>query len=671
MSKRRKGPARRLEVWMYGLELAFATTWLRCARPTVWARLGKSGPAGLEPYLSPLTAIGIYARVRNRVIANRELSDPIPAQLASGASPFLRTRLRRPEIDVRRLPFKLRGLAKLAATLKWGGRLAQAAVLYRLLLKTNEAKTVGLTGLGDIYLTEAGWASEMELYRETRTWLDPDLELAPRPFNGPVPKDGAVAFRKALRCFHSAVRSNATTPDLANLARALLEAGAPIPAWLDERLRVPGNGDDGAFMDFRAAALRDWSKAPAGEISAALAAAQRAFRNIGQQDAQSLPSDHAKDWPTARKRFLDNRLVVAEIVSLETACGRLGVAFHEIHPSAVLEYAYRYVFNGVSRTRTISHQLAAVGAARLPNVTDLGFGYFLADDRFLIQDSKHVPRRQSRIFCPWLWAFNGNTALIELSRDSAQIRADSGPVIPLVGHENYYHWLIETAGNCAIWENHEPASSARILTTGSLQRHQRDILGVILPGRSVSAALPEYPQQYRIDSALVSTRLTRDQFSHPAATAFLRRKFGVLDEMPRRPTKLYLTRGTSSRASMVNEPEAREMLTRYGFREIDTARLTVAEQRDLFANCEMIAAPGGAALSNILFCPPSAKVLVFGPETGTFETFSSLAATVGCKSWLCIGRTIETIPHALYVWTQHRFKIDIADLKLCLEEMHA
>ena len=67
----------------------------------------------------------------------------------------------------------------------------------------------------------------------------------------------------------------------------------------------------------------------------------------------------------------------------------------------------------------------------------------------------------------------------------------------------------------------------------------------------------------------------------------------------------------------------------------------------------------------------TAKVLVFGSETGSFETFTSLAATVGCKSWLCVGQTIEMIPHALFVWTQHRFKIDLGDLKICLDEMHA
>ena len=85
----------------------------------------------------------------------------------------------------------------------------------------------------------------------------------------------------------------------------------------------------------------------------------------------------------------------------------------------------------------------------------------------------------------------------------------------------------------------------------------------------------------------------------------------------------------------------------------------------------MIAAPGGAALSNVVFCPPTAKVLIFGPETGTFETFMSLAATVGCRSWLCVGRTIGMKPHALFLWTQHQFEVDLGDLKICLDEMHA
>lgn len=662
----------RIDIWMYAAELAAATAWLRCARPGAWARLRERHPAALAPYLSSAQAIGLYAGVRNRVIANRQLSDPIRTQVSPGSDPFLKTRAVRPELVIARLPFTLRGLAKLAATLKWDGFLAEAAILYRLLIQARESRAIGLTGLGDIYLTQAGWAEELRYYRDTGTWLDPEAALSSRRYKDLIPRDSVTAYLKATRCFHMSARYMKTSaPGSANLARALMEAGIGLPTFHGGRQSQDAEADSGPLAAFRGSLVRNWSKSTAAANETGLDAVGSRFRSIALLETPRPRRTDQGERQTARSRFLNNRFVAAEIISLEQVCGRLGAEFRQTHPSESFEYRYRCVFDGRGRDRLVSYNLASAGIARLPHATDLGYGFLLVDDRYLIRDSKHVPWQQVRIFCPWLWALEGGMAIIELSHDRLEIGPRSLPSIPIVGPDNYYHWLIETAGNCAAWEGIEETLAADTITYGRLEKFQRDILDTVLPERKYDAVLPAYPRQYRLQNVLASSHLARDQSAHPKVTAFLRRKFEVRDEPSGRPTKLYLTRGSSTRASMMNEPEVRALLDHYGFKQVDTATLSVAEQRALFANCEMIAAPGGAALSNILFCPVTAKVLVFGSETGSFETFSSLAATVGCKSWLCVGQTIEMIPHALFVWTQHRFKVDLTDLKICLDEMHA
>jgi hypothetical protein len=536
----------------------------------------------------------------------------------------------------------------------------------------DQAKVLGLVGLADIYLTQAGWASELAFYRGTKRWLDPDTELSPGPFRGLVPLGSTTAYRKARRCLLRAARiAKAPAADLTNLARGLTEAGLEPPPL---QMGVHDADSDSVatrFAAFRASVVSTGLKASPAGVGSDLVTVQSRFRDLADHEVPEIWNKRKKQWRSLRRRFLHDRFIKAEVASLEDVCRKMGVPFRQTCASETFEYRYRCVFNGHGRDRHIVVDLPSAGLARLPNVTDLGFGYFLVDDRFLVQDSKHVPRQQARIFCPWLWAIDDRDAVIEIAHDRAVIASHARPGIPVVGHPNYYHWLIETAGNCAAWEGDHALSTARILTYIGLKPFQRDIMNTVLGGREWESALPGDSAQYRIEDAFISTPLARDQFAHPKVTAFLRDKFRVSEEAPRRPTKLFLTRGSSSRGSMVNEHHARELLERYGFTMVDTATLTVAEQRELFARCEMIAAPGGAALANLVFCPATAKVLIFGPETGTFETFMSLAATVGGRSWLCVGRTIDMKPHALYLWTQHRFAVDLGDLKICLDEMHA
>jgi hypothetical protein len=617
-----------------------------------------------------VAAVRLYSDIFFRVKYGRQLADPISAHYTPGSDDFLKSGTARHELRLANLTFIARGLVKLGATLKWNGYLEESALVCRYLLKDRQTRLHGLLGLGDVYLTQANWSHELRFYRETGTWFDQEIF---HQAGSLVPRSSVMSYRKAARCFLLTCRKlGAVGPEMTSLDRAVTEGGLDRSGPFERvACRTANEEPANRVASFRSSVLsvlRILSQHPSERE---LAPALTKFRQIaGRRKPRFRKVDQAL-WKLGKRRFDSNHLIVAEVATLEQICSRLGTEFQETHLSENLHYSYRCVFKGVAVERKVSRTLSSGGVARLPNVTDLGFGFYLVDDRYIAKDSKHLPWEQARIFCPWLWAFEEHSAVIELEQDRVTIAPGPLPHFPIVGHDNYYHWLVETAGTCATLDAAREPDAACCVSQSDLKSFQREILQTVISGRRVEAILPTYPRQSRISDALVAKHLARDQFAHPKATAFLRRKFNVDDEIRGQPIKLYLTRATSARASLANEQAVWSLLESYGFKQVDTGTLTVTEQKELFASCEMVAAPGGAALSNLVFCSSTAKMLILGPEMGAFETFTSLAATVGCKSWFCIGRTVEVIPHAMFIWTQHRFEIDPADLRTCLEEMHS
>jgi len=116
---------------------------------------------------------------------------------------------------------------------------------------------------------------------------------------------------------------------------------------------------------------------------------------------------------------------------------------------------------------------------------------------------------------------------------------------------------------------------------------------------------------------------------NPFAVQFLRRSF-----LPRAdtaydpPPRFYLQRVGKFRA-ITNEREVLEFFQRRGWEIVDTEQLTLARQVRLFARAEMICAPHGAGLTNLLWCQPGCKVLELCASTFLNGVFEGLAQAVG------------------------------------------
>jgi capsular polysaccharide biosynthesis protein len=80
--------------------------------------------------------------------------------------------------------------------------------------------------------------------------------------------------------------------------------------------------------------------------------------------------------------------------------------------------------------------------------------------------------------------------------------------------------------------------------------------------------------------------------------------------------RLYVTRGTQRNSRIVtNGSEVLALLAGRGFVEIDPGTMSVVEQVKAFAEADVIVAPHGAALTNLVFASPGSLVVeLFAPD---------------------------------------------------------
>ena len=76
--------------------------------------------------------------------------------------------------------------------------------------------------------------------------------------------------------------------------------------------------------------------------------------------------------------------------------------------------------------------------------------------------------------------------------------------------------------------------------------------------------------------------------------------------------RLYIPRLTTRKIS--NEDEITPLLNHYGFERIVLDNMSVTDQASLFQAAEIVVAPHGAGLTNIMFCSPKTKIVeIFHP----------------------------------------------------------
>ena len=296
------------------------------------------------------------------------------------------------------------------------------------------------------------------------------------------------------------------------------------------------------------------------------------------------------------------------------------------------------------------------------------YGMVVLEDQILIKDSAHVKLCHMGVFSSCLKEITDERALLCTAMPTC---FEEENCIYLGVNNNFYHWLIEELPRLHIIERSKLFSESPILVDHTISEWQCKLLAMMGIERERLRKL-DFLRPVRFKNLVVPSHLSRDMVAHPDAVSFMRSKLlgRSLDLKPKHGKRLYVGRRdhVETKRGMLNEKSVREKFRRSNFQIVDTGKLSIEEQIELFADAEVIAGPGGAALTNILFAPKQARVLSLGSSDILCETFTSIAAAIGQESWSVRGRSYpKAYPH--WIWTNFDFEIDERDIDFCFERI--
>lgn len=129
--------------------------------------------------------------------------------------------------------------------------------------------------------------------------------------------------------------------------------------------------------------------------------------------------------------------------------------------------------------------------------------------------------------------------------------------------------------------------------------------------------------------------------------------------------RIYISRRDASKGRAVaNEDRLIEVLAARGFESVCLSGMTFSQQRDLFAQAEVVVAGHGASLANLVFCQPGAICIeLFGPNYIS-DLYATLSHVAGLRYYYLVGKGER---YSGDVKSNDHYEVDIKELKDLLD----
>lgn len=199
------------------------------------------------------------------------------------------------------------------------------------------------------------------------------------------------------------------------------------------------------------------------------------------------------------------------------------------------------------------------------------------------------------------------------------VQSVTGTVAVLSGLLNdvYFHWLFDVLPRfhllrLANWD-WQAIDGFVIHDRYGFQRESLAILGI--DANKIIKGSSQDDLHLQADNLLAPSFPGTVAWMPKWACDFLRDMFLDSECVQVKPNKrLYIRRNLSRSRRLINEEEVIHCLEGWGFEALHLERLSVREQASLFAQAEIVVAPHGSGLSNLVFCSPGTKVIeIFSP----------------------------------------------------------
>jgi capsular polysaccharide biosynthesis protein len=209
------------------------------------------------------------------------------------------------------------------------------------------------------------------------------------------------------------------------------------------------------------------------------------------------------------------------------------------------------------------------------------------------------------------------------------------------GSINYYHFLLDVLPRWGVFQETMPGRAADAIYVPTGTTWQRDLLALVGLGDHAHVET----QKHRAVSAdhLVVPCLPNPKEVAPHATIDWLRSRLAGQDVADKPKRIYVTRGgTPNTRRVVHEEALMPLLEQRGFVRIEPGGMSVREQIDHYAAAEVVVAPHGAALTNLVFARPGVRVLELFPAEYVNACFWSITQSIpGARYSYLIGGDVD------------------------------
>jgi capsular polysaccharide biosynthesis protein len=238
------------------------------------------------------------------------------------------------------------------------------------------------------------------------------------------------------------------------------------------------------------------------------------------------------------------------------------------------------------------------------------------------------------------------------------------------GSANYYHFLLDVLPRWGILEESMPGVVPDHVYVPCTSGYQRELLALAGLDRHDLIATGKH-RAVSADHLLVPSISNSQEEAAPWMVEWVRARFPP-DRTDDKPHRLYVTRGSRRNTRrLVDEDRLWPRLEARGFVRIDPGTMSVRDQIDHFAAADVVVGLHGAALTNVVFLKPNARVLeLFAPSYVNAAYWAICQSIPGVRYQYLLGdgpgdRSARRTMNAL----QKDITLDASSLEAALERL--
>ena len=314
-----------------------------------------------------------------------------------------------------------------------------------------------------------------------------------------------------------------------------------------------------------------------------------------------------------------------------------------------------------TRSKTGEPYVATLTDVRI----DTGYWGIVKDQEIYFRETANLNPRNSPLTKGRV-SHNQKAVVVDLPPTAQEIET---PCIFLGGDENYAHWLTRYLMRLALVENECTFAELPLLTVEDLKPFQLDSLALLGINDDRLIKIPRH-SMIRVTEIVVPTCLRLDGRSIEVGTRWLRQKFlseeSVSPPAPR--SRLFISRRDAPSRYMTNEEEISRALSKLGFQTLKLSEYSFRDQIRMFSNAEIVVAPHGAGLANMIFAPKDCVLFeIVSEPIANMNEFRVIAQVLGQSVTTVNCQSFEIHPGATNPAAQHDFTLDAAALMETVE----